>query len=241
MKNIFKSLTNKKKKTASLEIVDENTPFAISEAFRTLYTNVLYLNIEDKCKKIAVTSAIAGEGKTTVASNLAVTIAQNAEEKRVLLIDMDMRKTKIARLMSLDRDAHGLSEYLAGIDESPNFIDVPDRKITVITSGGTNVNPTKLISSARMDKLIQLCNERFDYVIVDTPPICIVSDAMLLHDKVNGYIISVRADHSNINSLGECIQKLQSVNADIFGVTLTSADMKSRRESSYNRGYKYGG
>lgn len=236
MKKILKSMFSKKKTSVPLGLVNDETPFAISEAFRTLYTNVLYLNIEDKCKKIAVTSAISGEGKSTISINLALTIAQNAENKRVLIIDTDMRRPRVAELMSME-NGHGLSEYLAGIDEEPNIIEVPERKISVLTSGGTNVNPTKLISSSRLNKLIEYCNERYDYVIVDTPPVDVVSDAMLLHDKVNGYILAVRADHSNITALDECIQKLNSVDSEIYGIALTSVPMKSGRNRAYRHYY----
>lgn len=234
--NLFE---NNKKNIPSLDLVDDSTPFGISEAFRTLYTNVLYLNIEGKCKKIAVTSAISGEGKTTISSNLALTIAMNAENKRVLLIDTDMRKPRISQIFSIE-EAHGLSEYLAGIDEKPNFVETNDKKITILTSGSTNVNPTKLISSNRMNQLFEMCNDLFDYVIVDTPPINIVSDALLLHDKVNGYIISVKANRSNTAALDECINKLQSVNAEIFGISMTNINAKSNRKTGYGSDYSYG-
>ena len=85
-------------------VIDDKTPFAIREAYKSLYTNILYLNTPDKCKKIAITSAVPGEGKTTVATNLAITIAANSENKKVLLVDTDMRQPKVTRLLSLDMD-----------------------------------------------------------------------------------------------------------------------------------------
>ena len=83
----------------SMRILDDSTPFTIKEAFRTLYTNILYLPIEDKTKKIAITSAFPGEGKTYTSTNLAITIAQNSDNRRVLLIDMDMRKSSISKIL----------------------------------------------------------------------------------------------------------------------------------------------
>ena len=235
MANPFSSLFNNSKKSgAELDIVTHSTPFPIREAFRTLYTDVLYLNIEDKCKKIAVTSALPSEGKTTVATNLAITIAQNAEDKRVLLIDTDMRKPKVSRLLGINKMSHGLSEFLAGIDDSPNFINVPQHRITVLSSGGTNKNPTQLVSSKRMAELIKFCEQYFDYIIIDTPPISVVSDAILLHDKINGYIVSVRSDYSNINDLNGCIDRLKRTGTEIFGIVLTSYSLKGKSK-------KYGG
>ena len=225
-----------------LGIVNKQTPFAIREAFKSLYTNILYLNIESKCKKIAITSALSGEGKTSVSTNLAITFAQNSEEKRILLIDTDMRQPKVAKLLSLDRKAHGLSEYLAGIDETPNLTYLPEYKLTVLTSGGANVNPTKLMGSRRMEEFLKACENEFDYVFIDTPPINVVTDAILLNGNINGYIIATRADYSNINSVDECIETLERIGAEIYGVVLSSLKLKTggRKYGKYSKYGKYG-
>lgn len=224
-----------------LKIADDSTPFAIRQAYKTLYTNVLYLNIEDKCKKIAVTSAIPGECKTTVACNLAVTIAQNSEEKRVLVIDTDIRAPRVTKLFGLDNHAHGLSEYLAGIDEEPNLISIPEHRVTVLTAGGKSVNPTKLVGSKKMEELINKCSEQFDYIIVDTPPINVVSDAVFLNNLVNGYIIAAKADHSDVKNINECLETLNRVGAEVYGFVLSSLKLKtgSGRYGRYGRYSKY--
>ena len=226
----------------SQRLVTADLPFAVRESFKALYTNILYLNIEDKCKKIAVTSAMSGEGKTFVSTNLALTLAQNATESRVLLIDTDMRQPRVAKLLDLDMRGHGLSEYLAGIDSVPNFQHLSSCNLTVLTSGASNVNPTKLIGSSRMAELLRACEDEFDYVIVDTPPVNIVTDAILLNDLINGYIVSTRADYSDVKSLSDAIASLERVNAEVFGVVLTSLKLKSGRHyGNYRYGaYKYG-
>ena len=235
IKNILKKSKNT---TVNLGIINNSTPFPIREAYRTLYTDVLYLNIEDRCKKIAVTSAIPGECKSTATANLAVTIAHSAEDKRVLLIDTDMRKPTVANLFGINKMTHGLSEFLAGIDDTPNFINVPQHRITVLTSGGINKNPTKLISSKRMQELITFSEQYFDYIIIDTPPVNVVSDALLLHDKINGYIISVKSDFSNINYVNECVERLNRIDAEIFGFVLNAHSVK-RGRSRYGNYSKY--
>ncbi len=241
LKNILKA-PSKKNNTPKLGVLKKETPFAIREAYRALYTNILYLNIEDKCKKIAVTSAISGEGKTTVSTNLALTLAQNLEDKRVLLVDTDMRRPKVAKLLSIDRREHGLSEYLAGIDDEPNFIHLEKEHLTVITSGATNVSPTKLIGSNRMQKFLADCEENYDYIIIDTPPVNVVTDAVLLNGHINGYIISTNANYSNINALAECVETLERLGAEIFGIVLSSLKLKvgSRKYSKYSKYSKYG-
>lgn len=228
----------KKVKTSSVpHIIDEKSPFAVREAYRSLYTNVLYLNIDDKCKKIAVTSAVSGEGKSTVAANLAYTLAQNLEGKRILLIDADMRRPTIAKAFCLDGQAHGLSEYLAGIDNNPNFDYLSQSKLMVLTAGAKNANPTKLIGSDRMKRLLEACEDEFDYVIIDTPPVSVVTDAVLLNSIINGYIVVSKMDYSNVNKMNECVAKLEQIGAEIYGMVLSDVKIKGSdsRYSSYNR------
>ena len=225
LSRIFSKKNNKPE--VELGIVNENTPFAIREAYKALYTNVLYLNIESKCKKIAITSSFSGEAKTTMATNLAVTFALNSEDKRILIIDTDMRKPKVSKLFGIDKNSRGLSEYLAALDEEPNFIEVPEHKVTVLTSGASNVNPTKLIGSRRMEELLKSCEGRFDYVFIDTPPINVVTDAILLNGHVDGYIISTREDRSSVVELNDCLETLNRIGAEVYGVVLSSAKIKA--------------
>ena len=226
-------------------VIRKDTPFAISESFRMLYTNVLYLPIASKCKRIVVTSPVSGEGKTYISVNLSRTLANNSD-KKVILIDMDMRVPRIKKLLQAKtletKNFSGLSEYLAGIDEVPNFQRIPEHNLTILTSGGSNVNPTKLIGSSRMAEFLRKCEEEFDYVIVDTPPVNIVTDAILLNELVNGYIISTRADYSDVKTVSEAVGALERVNAEIFGLVLTSLKLKGGRHyGNYKYGsYKYG-
>ena len=220
-------------------IISENTPFAIIEAYRSLYTNVLYLPIEDKCKKIVITSAFPGEGKTSVSVNLAYTIAINSPESKVLIIDGDMRSPRVNRLLQLnDVKRNGLSEYLAGIDPEPKFEDSIHDNLKILLSGAQNANSPGLIASTRMKTLMEYCNERFDYVIIDTPPVNIVSDAILINDYIDGYILVCRADYSDVNSLSDAIDSLTKAGATIYGTVLSSYNAKVGKK--YGRYGKYG-
>jgi capsular exopolysaccharide synthesis family protein len=233
----------KKQKTNSateLKLVTAETPFAIREAFKMLYTNIRYISVESKCKKIAITSAVSGEGKTTLCVNLASTFAQNLEDKRVLVIDTDLRQPKVAKILGMDRKQSGLTEYLAGIDEEPNIVEHKETKLHVRTSGATGLNPTKLISSPRMANLFKKLEEEYDYIFVDTPPVTIVPDAVLMNDYINGYVIACKADYSSINLIDNCIEQLKLVGAEIIGFVLLSLKMKSfSRKSKYSRYYRY--
>ena len=231
----------KKKNVVEFGVINEDTPFAIREAYKALFSNILYLNIGSKCKKIAVTSAISGEGKTSVSANLAVTLAQNLEGKRVLLIDADMREPGIARIFSIKPGGHGLSEYLSGIDEDPKFDYLPQHKLMVLTAGGHSYNPTKLIGSEKMHRLIKACEKEFDYVIIDTPPVNIVADAVLLNGIADGYLISTRSEYSDIHGTNQCISKLEQVGAEIFGIVLSGVKLKGYNGKYSRNSNKYVG
>lgn len=243
---LFKSKKNKSYHSDSsvdaLRILNDTTPFAVKEAYRSLYSNVLYLPIESACKKIAVTSAYPGEGKTSISINLAYSIAENSPESRVLIIDSDMRSPRVAELIGKDNHGvHGLSEFLAGIDPVPNFQDSVHPNLAFLSSGATNANTPGLLSGSRMDVLLSVINEKFDYVIFDTPPVNVVADAVLLADRVDGYLLATRADFSDTNSLGEAIKKLESAGATVFGTVLCAYNAKSGKGyGKYNKYGKYG-
>lgn len=224
------SLFSKKKKSKPISrigLVNSKFPFAIREAYKTLHTNIVYSGIDASCKKIAVTSAVPSEGKSTVASNLACTIAQNSENARVLLIDADLRAPALCDIFSIDPATHGLSDYLAGVDHEPNFIYFDDYKVSVLPSGNKPVNPTQLLSSSTLGELLKFCEEKFDYIIIDTPPINVVTDAFLFNNHVHGYIISVLSDYSDSKNVAECIDALEQVKANIMGFVLSGVKLKS--------------
>lgn len=244
---LFAKKAHSNDRVDELRLLDENTPFAVNEAFRALYTKVLYLPIDDKCRKIAITSAFSGEGKTYISINLALTLAKSAENKRILLIDADMRKPRVARILSKysksdDAKSGGLSEYLAGIHETPNIVQTEIKNLSILFSGKESSNPIGLIHTKRMNELIEKCSEEYDFIIFDTPPVNVVSDAILFADKINGYIMAARADYSNINALSAAVDAIKNVGGEVFGVVLSSVNPKnsggSYRYKSYkNKGY----
>ncbi len=220
-----------------LAIVNENTPFSITEAFRTAYTNILYLPIEGKSRKIAFTSAVSGEGKTYISINAAITLAQNGDGKKILLIDADMRKPRIANLLGLDNSSNGLSEYLAGVNETPNIISTDVPNLSVLLSGQQSMNPIGLLNSRRMQELISVLEKEYSYIIIDTPPVNIVSDAVIIGKVVDGYIVVTRAEISDVNNIGDAIDTIKQAGVNIFGFILTDLDPKgkSSKKSSYYR------
>ena len=227
-------------RSAELEagmMIGENTPFAVIEAYRSLYSNILFTPVDSKAKKLVVTSAYAGEGKTTISINLAYTIAAMQPEARVLLVDCDMRNPSVENRIVAEADrAHGLSEFLAGIDANPFIQPTKYPNLSLLSSGTTNQNAPALLSSSRMGVLTEIFENNYDYVIIDTPPVNVVSDAVFLSDHCDGYIISTRADYSEVGPVNELIKKLQSVDAKIIGIVLTAVENKDAKKRAY-----YGG
>lgn len=242
--SLFAKKAHSNDKVDELRLIDDSTPFAITEAFRALYSKITYLPIDDKCRKIALTSAFSGEGKTYISINLAITLAKSSENKKVLLVDADMRKPRVARILSKycdDPAISGLSEYLAGIDETPNIVETDIPNLSILYSGKESSNPIGLINSKRMAEFLENCSESYDYIILDTPPVTVVSDAVLLSDKVNGYVMAARADYSNVNALSEAIETVKNVGGEVFGVVLSSVNPKKSKSKygykSYNNSY----
>ena len=210
-------------------IVNADTPFAITESFRTFYTNVLYLPIADKCRKIAITSAVSGEGKSYISVNLAITLATSSD-KKVLLLDLDMRKPEVKKLIQnrvANPDLHGLSEYLVGIDDKPHINKTDIDNLDVMFSGMENSNPIALLNTERINTLFEELSKEYDYILIDTPPVTMVTDALLILKKVNGYILVTRADYSTVNSLSLANETIKKVGGTIFGTVLTAVNPKS--------------
>lgn len=215
----------------TLRLLNDNTPFAINEAFRSLYTKVMYLPIADKCRKIAISSAVSGEGKTYLSINFALTLARNSLDKKILLIDLDTRKPRVSRILSKyytkEAARGGLSEYLATIDEVPNIVKTDIDNFSILFSGKETSNPIGLLNSPRMAELIEKLSEEYDFIIFDTPPVTLVSDAVIISDKINGYILATRSNYSNTTHLSKAIDAITNVNGEIFGIVLTDANPKS--------------
>ncbi len=230
-------------KIDSMRIINNKTPFAVREAYRSLCTNVLYLPINDKCKKIVMTSAMQGEGKTSNSINFALTLSELAKDKRIILLDCDMRKARTAQLLSgIDSDKSGITEFLLNIDSEPNIQQIDDSNLFVLAAGGTSLNPAGLLNSLKMRELMSALEEKYDYIIIDTPPVNVVSDALVLKELVNGYVLNVRADYSDVKELSEAIKSISAAGGEIFGVILGAVNFKSQRDYKryYNKYTKYG-
>lgn len=221
-------------------LLSKDSPFWITEAFKTLRTNLTYATTGDtKSPIFGVTSDFTGAGKSLIAANLAISFAQLG--KRVLLIDGDMRCPTQHRIFSVDKKQYGLSEALTGAAG-----DVVDHYVTTSKYEGLDLmvcghippNPCELLASERMKRLLAEIALNYDYVLIDLPPICATTDAGVLALSVTGYILAVRAGYSNLNAVSDSIETMQAMHANLIGFVLNAVPPKSgARYGSYKNGY----
>lgn len=236
--------TKKKKKRAKSKFFEDalmcdQMHFDAREAYKLLRTNVLFTLPDKKCRKIGVTSANRGEGKSTIAINLAYTIS--ATNSRVLLIDLDLRLPSVAKKLKVEYK-YGLADYLAGtVTEADIIYKNKFNNWDIIFSGTIPATPAELIGSERMKDFISRLEDRYDFIIVDLPPVNVVSDALVAKDITDGFILAVRENYSDKHSLSECVRQLDFLNANILGYVLSNAtDHNQTYGKRYGKYGKYG-
>ncbi len=225
----MKRLSRKLKKTIqdltqrSL-ITHINLKSPISEQYRTIRTNMQFASIDRELKTIMVTSASPGEGKSTTVANLAVVLAQQG--KRVLLIDADLRKPTVHYTFKVS-NIYGVTSVLTRqrtLSEAIVTTTIPD--VDVLPSGPVPPNPSEIIDSKSMTHLIEEAKELYDYVLFDTPPIMIVTDAQVLAHRVDGVIMVISSGKTEIESAIKGKELLENANAKILGTVLNEKEVK---------------
>ena len=200
-----------------------------AEAYRRLRTNIEYSSFDDKYKVIVVTSSFPGEGKSTTAGNLAISMSDT--EKKVLLIDCDVRKPSLHRKFKIS-NSKGLTELIMGKSSFNEISYKYNENLTIITSGSKVPNPSELLGSEVMYRFLQEARENFDYVIMDTPPVQLVTDAQILGSKADGTLLVVKAESTKKNQVASSVDLLRKVNATVMGTVLN--EVKNTVEKKYD-------
>ncbi len=239
--------TNKGKKNKLFFLTDhqktlhKNLEFTATEQYKILRANLSFtLPEESKCHIIGVTSAMRGEGKSTTAVNLSYVLAESGN--RVLLVDGDLRIPSVAKKMHLENEK-GLTDILRGgetvelsefkSDLLPNWYIVP--------SGTLPPNPSELLGSKRMENALNQLAEHFDYIILDLPPVNIVSDALAVSKYISGMLLVIREDYTEKKELETCFRQLRLSNVHVLGVVMneTKSGKGYYKKYRYRRYYKY--
>ena len=250
MANIFKKKTaaenatlderRQRLKKSQEAILNKKTPFIIQEAYRTARTNIIFslADSSEKCKVLCITSSNAGEGKTTTSLNLAITFAQTGS--KVLLIDADLRKPRIHQYLGVVK-SDGLTTVLSKQKEFEEVVYHNLRPgLDCMTSGSIPPNPAELLGSESMEKLLDKLKLQYDYILIDTPPVTVVTDAVALSGYVSGIMLIVREGFTNYESIDQALSLLNIAKAKLIGFFINDIDAMSMNYGSYRSGYGKG-
>ncbi len=212
-------------------VVDTHPSSSRAEAYRGLRTNLRFVDVEVRSRAVSLTSSVQGEGKTTTAVNLALSIAQ--EGRRVLLIDADLRRPRVAERLGLE-GAVGLTEVLLERSSLEDAVQTTGREgaLTVLPAGSIPPNPSELLSSDRMRRLLERVERDFDDVLIDAPPVLPVTDAALLSTITGGTLLVVSLRRVSPSQVRRSLEALATVDANVLGLVLNRVPAK--------RGNRYG-
>lgn len=214
----------------------KNPKSAAAEAFRTLRTNIQFSSLDEELKTIVVTSTQPGEGKSTVISNLAVTMAQAG--KKVLLMDCDLRKPTIHKNLGISNQ-DGLTSLLSkekGLDEVIKASNIPN--FYVLTSGPIPPNPAELLGSKKLRALIRELGEVFDLILLDAPPVLAVTDAQVLSTFCSGVVFVAGYGEAEKHAVVRAKELIDKVGGKILGVVINKVPSKSKSYYYYSYDYK---
>lgn len=221
--------------------------FTVAEAYKTIRTNIKFLLNKKTGNIFTVSGSDVGEGKSTTAINIAVAFSQLGE--KVLLIDADLRRSSVHKKLHLENKT-GLSELLADFTDFDSCVQSAGANLDVLASGHTAPNPSELLGSARFKSLLEDLGKIYKYIIIDTPPIGIVSDPLVVASNTDGVVLVARCGYTVNDMLKQSIEAIEFAKVKVLGIVLNASDIKnstkySKRKYSYRKKYyryyrKYG-
>ncbi len=201
---------------------DSTSP--VGEQYKILRTNIQTLKFTKNYKTFLITSSLNAEGKSITSANLAIAMAHDLGSKSVLLIDADMRKGKMEKYLGL-KETKGLSEVLKGEIEVENaLVDPGIENLTVLLSGKTPRNPSELLNSKKMEKLIAGFKARFDYIFIDSPPVMPVTDACIIGPMTDGAIMVIQASRTQRNVVRHAENRLSQARTQTLGYVIAGIE-----------------
>lgn len=227
--------------------MDHSLKFRVEEAYKSVRTNIMFSVMKKGCKTIVISSSAPNEGKTTTTINIAIALSQ--ADQKVLLIDGDLRKPKIHHYFSVP-NSPGLTNYLgskvgSGTDKKTDLFSLIHatefENLSVLCSGSIPPNPAEILGSEPMTEFLEEIGEDFNYIIIDTPPINVVSDALPVIRESDGVVLVVRSNQSTHPEIQRAISALEFIDAKILGFVVNFAD-SNRTKYGYGKygRYRYG-
>ncbi len=218
---------------------DELLSFSVKEAYKSVRTNIVLSIIKDGCKIITFTSPSPSEGKSTTISNVAVSLAKAFY--KVLLIDCDLLKPRLHRTFNI-KNSSGLSNVLSRLSTFEESVQVLDEYggLNVLSAGIAVPNPSEMLGSARMKEMLDNLSQRYDYILIDTPPVNVLSDGLHMAKISDGVILIVRESQSTHDELKQAINSLKFISAKILGIVYNGANADTSGNSYGKKSSKYG-
>lgn len=232
---------NRKKSTLSAsetkKTLHENLEFTATEQYKLLRTNLDFtLPVGEKCPVIGVTSSMRGEGKSTTAVNLSYVLAEKGS--RVLLIDGDLRIPSVAKKMEIS-NSPGFTDILMGKGaQIGDFQSALLKNWYILPSGSIPPNPSELLGSHRMETVLKGLREAFDYIVIDLPPVNIVSDALSIAGLITGMVVVIREDYTEKKELEHCFRQLRLSNVKVLGCVMNESKAGGGSYRKYKK-YRY--
>ena len=222
----------------SKNVINNDSKFAIVEGYKIARTNLVFSLSAAESNIAVVTSWSKGEGKSTATSNLAISFSKMG--KKVLLIDCDLRRPNVHNLLKLDNSV-GLSEV---VGRFKTFNEALHRDVLpcldVLTSGSIPPNPSELLASASFDNLINTIRNEYEYIIIDSPPLGVVTDTLLLKDYIGGYVVVVREKVTTHGDIEKTIQSIKLADSKILGFLKVGCTVHEKKHyKGYYGYYKY--
>lgn len=238
------NLFGKKKKEQGMHrtlqlITDKAMPFAYVEAYKSLRTNLNFMAGSMDVRTLVITSTVPEESKSNVAVNLAMTLAESG--KKVVLVDCDLRKPVLHRYLKAGHNVKGVSNLLSnqcGLEEALQQLE--RFNIAFLPAGTPPPNPSEMLGQPQMEKLIHTLRDTYDFVIVDAPPVSVVTDAAVIGRYVDGAMFVVRSNYAPTDAVRGAVRKLQDAGVRVLGTVLTRYDAKKAfKGSAYAYSYAY--
>lgn len=228
-------MADKPKNTYSKYDRSGDAEFFTIEAYKLARTNISLSVIKQGCKRLVFTSAVPSEGKTTTSCNIAAAFSKYISTKTVI-VDCDLRKPTVAKFFKIKNNP-GLTNYLGGMNDLDSVIQqVPGTNLFVVPAGIIPPNPLELLSSKGFSDFLDELSKRFDYIIIDTPPVNIVADVLPIAEKTDGVIFVAYEERSKYVELDKAIDTLKRCDAKIIGFILNGSrkkEKKNRKVKSY--------
>ncbi|MBQ4569335.1 MAG: CpsD/CapB family tyrosine-protein kinase [Ruminococcus sp.] len=219
----------------SKNVINGDSKFAIVEGYKIARTNLVFSLAASESKIVVVTSWSKGEGKSTATANLAISFSKMG--KKVLLMDCDLRRPNIHNLIRLQNNA-GLSEVLGKfktLDDVVNKDVLP--YLDVLTAGSIPPNPSELLASSYFESLLHSIEETYDYIIIDTPPVGIVTDSLILKDFISGYVLVVREKVTTHGDIEKAIQSITLADSKVLGFLKVGCSLTEKKYAKGKYGY----